>query len=256
MALEACPAEEQLWPLALGEEAPAAVRSHVASCAACQARTETLRREVAAVRDVARQSTLLKAAPAGRRVPAEAPRVPKRIGPYRVVGLVADEGDVVGCRAISKSQADEVMIWVATHAVEFTETMRERADGLRRKLVALVHPNLPRVFDLGVHDGRPLLAHEFISAARLDDYLRQRTGPQQEKARLLAEVSSAVAAAHAAGIAHGRLSPSCIFVRDDGAALLAHLGVLLLSDLAAGRETDLAAAMADDVRALAEMGRG
>lgn len=82
----------------------------------------------------------------------------------------------------------------------------------------LDHPGICRIHDLGDAEGTPYIAMQLIRGASLAD-LRPGLSPA-DTARILADVASAVHAAHRAGLVHRDLKPSNILVetRADGAA--------------------------------------
>ena len=93
------------------------------------------------------------------------------------------------------------------------------------QLARLRHPALPRVFEVGrteepiddVPLGTPFFIAEWIAGARAD--AREWTHPETLWV-LLADVSSALAAIHEAGLVHGDVAPQNVLVRDQGAVLV------------------------------------
>jgi formylglycine-generating enzyme required for sulfatase activity len=80
----------------------------------------------------------------------------------------------------------------------------------------LQHPNIPAVHDLGtLPDGRPFLAMKLIKGQTLDDLLKARTGPADDRGRFIAafeQVCQAVAYAHAHKVIHRDLKPGNVMV--------------------------------------------
>src|SRR5258708_7747623 len=62
-------------------------------------------------------------------------------------------------------------------------------------VAALAHPNVTQLYDYGQADGRPFIVLEYLGGGSLDERLR-------EQAQLPHEVTLAVAAELAAGLAH------------------------------------------------------
>ena len=77
-------------------------------------------------------------------------------------------------------------------------------------LEALRHPGVPRVFDCGVHDGRPWIATELIEGKVLEMPVEAR-----ELVDVLRDVGAILAHAHSRGVIHGGLWLDAV-VRDDG----------------------------------------
>jgi serine/threonine protein kinase len=79
-------------------------------------------------------------------------------------------------------------------------------------VACLQHPNILRVYDCGVADGRPYLALEFVDGGSLKERLDGTPWPARPAARLLEAVARAVDAAHQQGIVHRDLKPSNILL--------------------------------------------
>jgi serine/threonine protein kinase len=104
------------------------------------------------------------------------------------------------------------------------KTLTPDADA-RRALVAtaravssLSHPNIITLFDAGEHDERVYLAFEFITGESLRTEMAGRPMPTRRALGIAINISDAIAAAHAAGFAHGGLSPESIMMTAKGHA--------------------------------------
>jgi eukaryotic-like serine/threonine-protein kinase len=79
-------------------------------------------------------------------------------------------------------------------------------------IARLSHPNVVKVHDVVVHEGMAFLALELVDGVTLATWLlRQRPGPRQI-ARVMAAAARGLAAAHAAGVVHGNVTPQAILV--------------------------------------------
>jgi len=80
----------------------------------------------------------------------------------------------------------------------------------------LQHPNIPAVHDLGaLPDGRPFLAMKLIKGVTLEELLKTRSSPEQDRGRFVAvfeQICQAVAYAHAHDVIHRDLKPANIMV--------------------------------------------
>ena len=86
-----------------------------------------------------------------------------------------------------------------------------------RAASALNHPNIITIYEIGQIAGTHFIVTEFIEGQTLR---QQMTGARMELATALdvaAQVASALAAAHAAGIVHRDIKPENVMVRPDGA---------------------------------------
>lgn len=105
-------------------------------------------------------------------------------------------------------------------------SLTERA----RSLIALSHPNVTTVFDVGEHQGRTYLVFEFLKGQPLRAEMAGRTMNVRRALELAIQIGDGVADAHANGFVHGGLSPDSIMVTAKGHAkipafeLAAHAG--------------------------------
>jgi len=94
-----------------------------------------------------------------------------------------------------------------------------------RAAAALEHPNAVAVFDVGVHDGMPYLAMEFISGKSLRHYIGDPSVPMERRLQWLRDVARALAAAHKRGLVHRDIKPENVMVRDDGVVKVLDFGI-------------------------------
>ena len=106
------------------------------------------------------------------------------------------------------------------------ELANQRAMREARITARLHHRHAVPVFDVVQHEGRPCLIMQFLPSVTLASVLREG-GPLQpdEAAKLGAQISSALAAAHAVGIVHRDVKPGNILITDDGNALISDFGI-------------------------------
>ncbi|MDZ7644079.1 MAG: serine/threonine-protein kinase [Woeseiaceae bacterium] len=109
----------------------------------------------------------------------------------------------------------------------------ERDDGLgafdrflrEYELIAdLQHPNIVRIFDLGVSDDHAHIAMEYLSGGDLKKRIDRGIRPEQavDYAR---QIASALARIHEVGILHRDLKPANIMLRSDGSLALIDFGL-------------------------------
>jgi len=103
---------------------------------------------------------------------------------------------------------------------EFAAEPGARAELLdrARSLVAMSHPNVTAIFDLGEHDGRVFLAFEFQVGQSLRAEMAGRQMNVRRAIEVAIQIADAVANAHAAGFVHGGLSPDSIVITAKGHA--------------------------------------
>jgi len=93
-----------------------------------------------------------------------------------------------------------------------------------RMASALNHPGIVTVHDVTVWQGTPILVMELVTGAPLSG-LCDGLLPIDQLLSLASQVSSALAAAHAAGIVHGDLKPDNIIWREDLLAKILDFGL-------------------------------
>lgn len=136
-------------------------------------------------------------------------------GRYRVEKKVADAmlGRVYSARSLDDGRLYHVKVPYANVAgnAEKTERFRRELEAMAR----VESPHTLRVVDTGIHDSVAFLVLEYLAATPLSATLEK--GPLQPArvAGIVAQIASACAAAHQAGIVHRNLSPQTILLLDN-----------------------------------------
>ncbi|WP_345567527.1 protein kinase domain-containing protein [Nonomuraea rosea] len=121
---------------------------------------------------------------------------------------------------------------VAVKELRVPAELREIALQEAHRAAGLRHPLIVRVLDVVVEDGTPWLVMEFVSGASLEQTVRSRRPlPVAQAARVGVCLLSALSAAHAAGIVHGRVDPGKVLLTTTGRAVLTGFGSPSLSML-------------------------
>jgi serine/threonine-protein kinase len=103
---------------------------------------------------------------------------------------------------------------------------RERFAREARAVAALSHPNICALFDYGEAEGRPFMVLEHLPNGSLEDRLRAGTPlPDAETERLVREIASGLAHAHARGLVHRDLKPANILFDAEGRPKIADFGI-------------------------------
>ena len=87
-----------------------------------------------------------------------------------------------------------------------------------RSLIALSHPNMTALFDVGDRDGQLYLVFEFLRGQPLRAEMAGRHMNVRRALELAVQVTDAIADAHAEGFIHGGLSPDSILITAKGHA--------------------------------------
>jgi serine/threonine protein kinase len=144
------------------------------------------------------------------------------VGPYRVQRLLSrgGMGEVYQARDTRPELDRAVAIKVLLPQLFDQHTIRERLEREARRLAALSHPHICRVFDVGHHDDVDFIVMEYVEgetlAARLD---REALGID-EVLDIGRQIASALHAAHRAAIVHRDLKPANVMISSTGAKLL------------------------------------
>jgi predicted ATPase/serine/threonine protein kinase len=122
----------------------------------------------------------------------------------------------------------QVAVKLVSREVASDPQLRARFDREARALLALNHPHVLTVFDVGQVGDTPFLVSEVVDGVDLRRLMDERDLPLEEALRLVEQVASALAAAHAAGIVHRDVKPENVMVRRDGYVKVLDFGVAKL----------------------------
>ena len=156
---------------------------------------------------------------------------PRQIGRYQVLEMLGSGGQAQVFRVLHPALHKEFVLKLALVGPWRSEdqarsAMRLRSEG--RLLAQCEHPNLVRVIDLDVHEGRWFVVMEYVSGLNLAQLLTHlRPGPRRA-ARLVIELAQAVAYLHARGITHQDINPQNVLVDDRGRPRLIDFGLARL----------------------------
>jgi serine/threonine-protein kinase len=108
-----------------------------------------------------------------------------------------------------------------------------------RATSALNHPNILTIHEIGQTDNTHYIATEFIEGVTLRHLIAGQPLKLADMLEIAAQIASALAAAHAAGIVHRDIKPENIMVRPDGYVKVLDFGLAKVSaPLAASKSSD------------------
>ncbi|MGH1342039.1 MAG: tetratricopeptide repeat protein [Nannocystales bacterium] len=93
---------------------------------------------------------------------------------------------------------------------------QERLMAEARALARLSHPNVIAVHDVAVHDGRIVVAMEFVDGETLTSRLAREPLPWRAVVKLMIQAGEGLAAAHGAGLVHRDFKPDNVMLARDG----------------------------------------
>jgi eukaryotic-like serine/threonine-protein kinase len=141
------------------------------------------------------------------------------LGGYRPTRLLARGGMGAVYEAEHAATGDRVALKVIDRPLAHEPTARERFLREGRILNALRHPNIVRLFEVGLDDDRPFIAMELLSGETLRDRLTREGRLSRAAAlELFVPICDAVSAIHRAGVLHRDLKPSNVMLVRRGAA--------------------------------------
>ncbi len=147
-------------------------------------------------------------------------------GHYRIVELLGEGGWARVYRATDLNLQREV-------ALKRLRPDRLSQPGLAHRLMReartasrLSHPGIVPVFDAFEHDGTAWIVMELVDGVTLREVLQLRGAlPLEEILRYAEELTSALGAAHAAGLLHRDVTPRNVLISRDGRARLTDFGL-------------------------------
>jgi hypothetical protein len=224
-----------------------ALEAHLAECAACQQRLETLSREetppqwrqgsaptfageeraLGFLAHLAQRGSAILALTEKSRAPVEPPSTwkasqtlpgPEPAGPlphvpgYEVLGEIGRGGMGVVYHArhetLKRPVALKMLLANRETSRSYLARFRQEAEAAAR----LQHPNIVQLFEVGEAEGHPYLALEFIEGGSLKDRLDGKPQPLDAAALLVETISRAVHVAHLQGIVHRDLKPANVLL--------------------------------------------
>ena len=99
-----------------------------------------------------------------------------------------------------------------------------------RAILALNHPNIVTIYEIGQAEGAHFIATELIEGETLRQRMRREPVRIPEALDVGVQVASALAAAHQAGIVHRDIKPENIMVRPDGYVKVLDFGIAKLTE--------------------------
>ncbi len=151
------------------------------------------------------------------------------IGPYRIVALLARGGMGDVYRANDPRLGRDIAVKTLTNTERGDVQSIERFLQEARITASLDHPNIVKVFDVGMSNGRPYLVSELLDGEALRVPIGRGPASEEDARRIACAVTGGLVAAHARGLVHRDLKPENIFITRTGTAKILDFGIAKLA---------------------------
>ena len=168
---------------------------------------------------------------AGTAQKAATPHLPKKIGPYRIIGVLGGGGMGV----VYEAQQEEPSRRVALKVIRAPSAASRRHVAMFEReieaLARLQHPAIGRIYDAGhTEDGQPYFAMELVEGRPIVEYCVAGDLSMRERLALFTEVCQGIQHAHQRGVIHRDLKPSNILVDSGGSPHILDFGLAKFSE--------------------------
>jgi predicted Ser/Thr protein kinase len=148
----------------------------------------------------------------------------KEYGRFRLVALIGEGGMGLVYRAERIGGVAQIVA-VKLLRCEITEASAARFVREAQLLARLEHPAIARLIDVGVKDGEPWIAIEFVPGLPIDEYCENHDVDLRSRVKLLALLADAAATAHRMLVVHRDIKPTNVLVTEDGRPKLIDFGI-------------------------------
>ncbi len=151
----------------------------------------------------------------------------EQAGPYKIIRHIArgGMGNVYLAERSDGQLNRKVAVKILRHELS-SENYIRRFSSERNILSGLEHPNIARLYDVGVtEDNRPYLVMEYVNGLPVTTYCNDTNATLNEKLDLFRQVCKAVEFAHRNLIVHRDLKPDNILVKPDGTVKILDFGI-------------------------------
>ncbi len=156
------------------------------------------------------------------RLPAE---TPPAVGHYNLLERIGEGGLGEVYRARDTKVGRTVALKLVPESIFTPAATREMFLDDARAAMALSHPNIAALFDVGERAGGWYLAYEFASGATLGRESAGRAVHPRRAVELAVQIADALADGHSHGIVHADIRPDTIFVTQKGSAKVLEFGM-------------------------------
>jgi serine/threonine protein kinase len=157
--------------------------------------------------------------------------LPGQIGKYVVLDLLDAGGQGQVFRVLHRKLGKEYVLKLARRPIAVEPPTADDPgthSSLHREgklLAALDHPNLVKVVDLDIHEGRLFVVMEHVHGLTLDQFADQQRPSPRRAADLVAELARAATYLHDRGVVHQDIKPRNVLIDESGRPRLIDFGL-------------------------------
>lgn len=151
------------------------------------------------------------------------------LGRYRLDSLLGRGGMAEVYLAVDTQLGRQVALKVILGELAADAQLVDRFLREAQLVASLEHPHILPIYDLGEHEGAPFLVMPYLRGGSLADHLRRERIPYEKAVAWLAQIASALDAAHLAGVLHRDIKPSNVLIGRDDRLFLADFGIARLA---------------------------
>src|SRR5262245_24194711 len=152
------------------------------------------------------------------------------IGPYRIVKVLGRGGMGDVYLAEHTGQNREVALKLLPEIFVADEQRVQRFCQEARAVIALNHPNIVTVYDIGASDAGYFISTEFVEGETLRERMSRERISVNDAVEIAEQVAAALAYAHGKGVIHRDIKPENIMLRPDGYVKVLDFGLAKLSE--------------------------
>ena len=153
----------------------------------------------------------------------------KQFGNYRIEALLG-RGGMGEIYLAQDKLGRKVALKLLTQRLPGDESGIPRFQREARTLLALNHPHIVTIYDIGQVEGVYYIASELVEGETLRQRLDQDDMALQDLLEIAIQVATALAAAHEKGIVHRDIKPENIMIRRDGFVKVLDFGIAKLTE--------------------------
>jgi serine/threonine protein kinase len=206
--------DEEFWS-GLDRNAPE-LQEHLAGCETCRNRAAALKAGIQAVKVASTPET---------------PPLPERIGTYRVLRRLGEGGMGIVYEGEQQTPKRLVAVKVVRGGPYVDEYRLKLFQREAQTLARLRHPAIGAIYEAGrTEDGQHFFAMERVRGVPLNEYVRSRNIPRQERLELFRKICDAINYAHQRGVIHRDIKPTNVLVDTEGNPKILDFGLARIID--------------------------